>query len=224
MDDDESVSGLLKEVTAFLNQANLRKKSHSSSSTFLFPKLSPQLCRNRQEPNSCLPHFLWNTCVCPWRQLLRNNTFTFLNSLKTFPGAEVLKCLWSKLISPNPVDQYTLWVILFLLGITIWTLHYSPLFQMTQVSNLFWQVTHRKVTLFLCFSHRKNQPLTLPDLLLSMYDKTSQFSCIKKIYPIVYVKGTAQCLLFSKWHELYSNIRAEFCTSSQSVVCPTPLN
>lgn len=42
VDDDESVSGLLKEVTAFLNQANLRKKSHSSSSTFLFPKLSPQ--------------------------------------------------------------------------------------------------------------------------------------------------------------------------------------
>lgn len=109
--------------------------------------------KHRQKPSSRLPHFLWNMWVCPWRQRLRNNTFTFLSSLKTFPRAEVLKCLWSKLISPNPVDQYTLWVILLLLDITICALQGTSLFQMTQVPHLFWQGTHG--TLFLCFPHRK---------------------------------------------------------------------
>lgn len=72
-----------------------------------------------------------------------------------------LKCLSVSALSlfpPNPVDQYTLWVIL-LCWITICALQYSPLLQMTQG-------THGRVTLFLfptqqnrlclicCFAHR----------------------------------------------------------------------
>lgn len=208
--DDDPISGLHFQI-----KETSRKKSHSSSSTLLFPTLSPELCRNRQEPSSLLPHFLWNLWECPWRQLLRSNTFTFLHSLKTFPRAEVLKCLCSKLISPNPVAQYTLWVILLLLDNNLstsghFTIPHSS--RWPQVSHLFWQGTHGRVTLLLCFPHRKMW-LTAFAWFLTFHTQqnfTIQL-CHKMIYHILYVKGTAQGLLFSNsnmsyipvWEESY---------------------
>lgn len=181
--DDDPISGLHFQI-----KQTSRKKSYSSSSTHIFPTLSPELCRTRQEPSSLLPHLLWNTWVCPWRQLLRNNTFTFLNPLKTFPRAEVLKCLWSKLISPNPVDQYTLWVILLLLDNNLCTSLFPTPPDDPSRSSLP-RYPWKSHFLFLCFPHRKNLSwLALPDLLLSTYNKTSQFSCVQRIYHIIYVK------------------------------------